>query len=51
MTKKKHIPLDLRPKRTRSIRRRLSTKQQTLKTLKQTKKEQNFPQRRFALKA
>ncbi|KAG8927875.1 60S ribosomal protein L35 [Tulasnella sp. 417] len=48
----KHIPLDLRPKRTRAIRRRLSQKEQNAKTLKQHKKDIHFPRHRnFVLKA
>ncbi|XP_065020351.1 large ribosomal subunit protein uL29 isoform X1 [Musa acuminata AAA Group] len=49
--KKKHIPLDLRPKRTRAIRCRLSKYQDTLKTEHQKKKEMCFPTRRYAFKA
>lgn len=48
---KKHVPLDLRRKKTRAIRRQLSTHEKSLKTLKQQKKEAYFPKRRFALKA
>lgn len=48
---KKHKPLDLRPKKTRAIRRAL-TKEQTLrKTEKQIKKERAFPMRKYAVKA
>ncbi|RDL41971.1 Ribosomal protein L29 (L29p) [Venustampulla echinocandica] len=47
---KKYIPLDLRPKQTRAIRRRLS-KYESEKTLDKTKKRQvHFPQRKFAIK-
>ncbi|KAJ8086621.1 60S ribosomal protein L35, L29 [Marasmius tenuissimus] len=48
---KKYLPLDLRPKRTRAIRRRLTKHEKSLKTLKQTKKDQNFPIRKYAVKA
>ena len=49
--KKKYVPTDLRVKRTRAIRRKLSAKQLSLKTSKQQKKEANFPMRRYAVKA
>lgn len=48
---KKHVPLDLRSKKTRAIRRRLTKNQAQAKTLKQTKKEKAFPARKFAVKA
>ncbi|KDR83742.1 hypothetical protein GALMADRAFT_54678 [Galerina marginata CBS 339.88] len=48
---KKYIPLDLRPKKTRAIRRRLTKHEASLKTLKQTKKDKNFPIRKYAVKA
>lgn len=47
----KHVPLDLRRKKTRAIRRQLSAHEKGIKTLKQQKKEAYFPKRRFALKA
>merc|ERR1719316_1635626 len=46
---KKYQPLDLRPKKTRAIRRRLKVEQITAKTAKQKTKMQNFPMRRFAV--
>ncbi|KAG8739376.1 60S ribosomal protein L35 [Ceratobasidium sp. 414] len=60
--KKKYIPLDLRPKKTRAIRRRLSKVRLTStannvktdaarKTVKQKKKDQHFPIRKYAVKA
>jgi large subunit ribosomal protein L35e len=49
--KKKYLPLDLRPKQTRAIRRRLSKKDASRVTLKQKKKTTHFPQRKFAIKA
>ena len=48
---KKRVPLDLRPKKTRAIRRQLTKFESTRKTLRQTKKELNFPVRKYALKA
>mmetsp|Transcript_102566 Transcript_102566/g.249307 ORF Transcript_102566/g.249307 Transcript_102566/m.249307 type:complete len:125 (-) Transcript_102566:73-447(-) len=47
----KFVPRDLRHKRTRAIRRRLSKSEATKKTVKQQKKESNFPMRRYAVKA
>ncbi|RDW85786.1 60S ribosomal protein L35 [Coleophoma crateriformis] len=48
---KKYLPLDLRAKQTRAIRRRL-TKHESEKTLEKTKKRAtHFPQRKFAIKA
>lgn len=51
MQKKKYVPKDLRPKKTRAIRRRLTNAQKKAKTQKAANKEQNFPQRRFAVAA
>ena len=45
----KYIPLDLRPKKTRAIRRRLTAHEKGLKTLRQMKKDMNFPARNFCL--
>ncbi|KAG0555187.1 hypothetical protein M758_12G153200 [Ceratodon purpureus] len=50
-SKKKFIPIDLRPKKTRAIRRRLTKHQASMKTEKQKKKEAYFPMRKFAVKA
>ena len=47
--KMKHIPLDLRPKRTRAMRRRLTKFEANLLTLKQWKRKLNFPSRKFAV--
>ncbi|CAP64952.1 uncharacterized protein PODANS_1_13430 [Podospora anserina S mat+] len=48
---KKYLPLDLRAKQTRAIRRRLSPEDAS-RTLEKTKKRQtHFPQRKFAVKA
>mmetsp|Transcript_136294 Transcript_136294/g.265099 ORF Transcript_136294/g.265099 Transcript_136294/m.265099 type:complete len:124 (+) Transcript_136294:62-433(+) len=46
---KKYQPLDLRPKKTRAIRRRLKTEQKYAKTQKQKTRMSNFPMRRFAV--
>lgn len=47
---KKYLPLDLRPKQTRAIRRRLTKHEGGLKTLKQQKKLTHFPKRKYAIK-
>jgi len=49
--KKKYLPLDLRPKQTRAIRRRLTKHEKSLTTEKQKKKLMHFPQRVYAIKA
>jgi len=51
MGKDKHAPRDLRFKKTRAIRRRLSKHEKSIKTVRQQKKEAYFPQRKYALKA
>src|SRR5436190_12849862 len=48
--KKKYIPLDLRPKQTRAVRRRLTKHEKSLKTERQKKKALHFPQRIYAIK-
>jgi len=48
---KKYAPLDLRPKKTRAIRRRLTSHEKSLKTLKQRKRDIHFPTRKYAVKA
>ena len=48
---KKYLPKDLRAKRTRAIRQRLTTAQQNKQTLKAKKKRQNFPRRMYAVKS
>ena len=48
---KKYLPLDLRPKQTRAIRRRLSKKDASRVTEKQKKKQTHFPMRKYAVKA
>jgi large subunit ribosomal protein L35e len=45
------LPLDLRPKKTRAIRKALSKEQQQKKTVKAAKKAAAFPRRKYALKA
>jgi F-type H+-transporting ATPase subunit a len=45
------VPLDLRFKKTRAIRKALTPQQKSLKTLKQAKKEKHFPIRKYAVKA
>lgn len=47
---KKYMPLDLRPKQTRAIRRRLSEEDKSRQLLKTKKREQHFPQRKYAIK-
>nr|VDC84564.1 unnamed protein product [Brassica rapa] len=47
---KKFLPLDLRPKKTRAIRRRLTKHQASLKTEREKKKEMYFPLRKYAIK-
>ncbi|KAI4151677.1 MAG: hypothetical protein LQ340_003372, partial [Diploschistes diacapsis] len=48
--KKKYLPLDLRVKATRAIRRRLTKAEASRITEKQKKKQMHFPQRKFAVK-
>lgn len=48
---KKFKPLDLRPKKTRAIRRALSSHEASIKTAKEIRKKSIFPPRKFALKA
>ncbi|PKA51920.1 60S ribosomal protein L35 [Apostasia shenzhenica] len=47
--KKRFLPLDLRPKKTRAIRRQLTKHQVSLKTKRQKKKEMYFPLRKYAV--
>ena len=47
--KMKHIPLDLRPKLTRALRRRMTKFERKLVTLRQLKRKLNFPMRKFAV--
>jgi len=48
---KKYIPLDLRQKKTRAMRKALTAHEASLKTLKETRRLKAFPQRKFAVKA
>merc|ERR1712105_11794 len=47
---KKYKPKDLRPKKTRAIRRALNPHEKSLKTAKQARKERLYPMRNFAVK-
>ena len=47
----KLLPLDLRFKKTRAIRKSLTKEEKALKTPKQAKKDKHFPQRKYAVKA
>lgn len=47
---KKYIPLDLRPKLTRELRRRLTKFEATRTTERQRKRQIHFPQRKYAVK-
>lgn len=47
---KKYLPLDLRPKQTRAIRRRLTKSEASKVTDKQKKRQMHFPLRRYAVK-
>ena len=46
----KLLPLDLRAKKTRAIRRRLTPKQLSKKTIKQAKKDAHFPMHKYAIR-
>merc|ERR1712183_320100 len=48
---KKYRPVDLRPKKTRALRRRLNKHQENMKTSKQVKRESLYGLRKYALKA
>merc|ERR1712042_409165 len=48
---KKYKPKDLRPRKTRAIRRKLTKNEAALKSVKQMRKERIFPKRKYALKA
>lgn len=50
-SRSKYLPKDLREKQTRAYRRRLTDVQKSQKLAKIVKKQQNFPQRKFALTA
>jgi large subunit ribosomal protein L35e len=46
-----YLPLDLRPKKTRALRRALTKEQQNKKLEKEVKRAAAYPSRKFALKA
>lgn len=48
---KKYKPKDLRPRKTRAIRRALTSYEASRKTAKQVAKERAWPTRKFAVKA
>ncbi|XP_050687788.1 60S ribosomal protein L35-like [Eriocheir sinensis] len=48
---KKFKPLDLRPKKTRSIRRGPTRRELQIMTCKESKRKWNFPMRKYAVKA
>ncbi|EJU06575.1 60S ribosomal protein L35 [Dacryopinax primogenitus] len=48
---KKKLPLDLREKKTRAIRRRLTHAEATARTEKQKKRDTHFGRRKYAVKA
>lgn len=47
---KKYLPLDLRPKLTRAMRRRLTKHEATMVTERQRKRQIHFPERKYAIK-
>lgn len=47
---KKYKPKDLRPKKTRALRRRLNKHESSLKTARELRKMRLYPMRKFALK-
>uniref|UniRef100_A0A7S0M8E0 Ribosomal protein L35 n=1 Tax=Cryptomonas curvata TaxID=233186 RepID=A0A7S0M8E0_9CRYP len=48
---KKFLPLDIRTKKTRALRRKLTTAQATKLTKKAQTKAKHFPKRKYAVKA
>ncbi len=48
---KKYAPKDVRAKKTRALRRALTPKEKSMKTVKAVKKATHFPMRKYALKA
>merc|ERR1712072_10362 len=46
---KNYKPLDLRPKKTRALRRALKVEQKTALTVRAKTRKSNFPMRRFAV--
>jgi large subunit ribosomal protein L35e len=51
LTVHNQLPKDLRSKKTRAMRRALTKVERSKKTLKQRKKEANFPKLKYAVKA
>ncbi|CAG8812303.1 19175_t:CDS:2, partial [Cetraspora pellucida] len=49
--RKKYVPLDLRPKKTRAIRRKLTKDEASRKTKRAHLRSIHFPQRKYAIKA
>jgi len=49
--KKAFLPLDLRPKKTRAIQKRLTKHEANLVSEKQRKRQVHFPKRAYAIKA
>jgi large subunit ribosomal protein L35e len=49
--KRRHAPKDLRPKKTRALRRALSKHELGIRSAKQAKRERIYPARKFAVKA
>eukprot|EP00178_Gracilaria_changii_P014297 TRINITY_DN40394_c0_g1_i1.p1 TRINITY_DN40394_c0_g1~~TRINITY_DN40394_c0_g1_i1.p1 ORF type:complete len:124 (-),score=17.48 TRINITY_DN40394_c0_g1_i1:93-464(-) len=47
---RKYKPKDLRPKKTRAMRRQLTPHEKSIKTSKQLRKERLFPMRKYAVK-
>ncbi|VDQ05454.1 unnamed protein product [Trichobilharzia regenti] len=47
---KRYVPKDLRPKKTRAIRRRLTKKEQSIHSARSMRKARAFPRRVFAIK-
>eukprot|EP00811_Abedinium_folium_P016306 NODE_25245_length_594_cov_1.700214.p2 GENE.NODE_25245_length_594_cov_1.700214~~NODE_25245_length_594_cov_1.700214.p2 ORF type:complete len:124 (-),score=37.50 NODE_25245_length_594_cov_1.700214:114-485(-) len=48
---KKWLPIDLRKKKTRAMRRRMTPYQENLKTARVTKRAKNYPKLKFFLKS
>lgn len=49
--RKKRVPTDLRPKLTRAKRRELKPTEKNVKTKREIRRNQRFPQRKYMLKA
>ena len=48
---KTFVPKDLRPKKTRAMRKALNAHEASLRTARQQRRDRAFPQRKFAVKA